>query len=157
MECAVLILELFRVTIDTICSVTPGPATGLRNGDTAPTIYSPFHCYCSSLSEESWNLDCSINWIYVSQTKICWLLTQCSVLLYQGHGFLTFLLCSLFNNVSAEILFGKASFELDFFFFLLRILFNLVCFNLSCMCYNQGPNSSLVICIHETFSRMHNV
>ena len=95
----------------------PGPATGLRNvprlGDTAPTIYSPFHCYCSSLSEESWNLDCSINWIYTSQTKI-YILTQCSVLLYQGHGFLTFLLCSIMSLLKSY----SAKLRLSLIFFL---------------------------------------
>ena len=50
MECAVLILELFRVTIDTISSSVAGPATELRNLETrrqlfiAHSIATVHHC-----------------------------------------------------------------------------------------------------------------
>ena len=58
------------------------------------------------------------------------MLTTDSVLSITLSGSWILNIFTLFDNVSAEIVFGKASFEL-FFFFLLRII-DLVCFNLSC-------------------------
>ena len=128
-----LILELFRVTIDTICS---GPRT-LRNvtrlgSETrrqlfiAHFIATVHHC----LKKAGILIAVLTEFILVKRKYTDSVLS--GTLSYQGHGFLTFFLNSIMSLLKSHS--GK-----------LRVTTK-----------NQTV-SSLVVCIHETFSRMQNV